>query len=437
MKLKLGTTRRSMLLAGAGSVLAACGGAQEAGVSLKVNQPTTVAYLLNGNNTGTVTDITKKLYETEFRAQNPNITIDFQGSGSSGAEHIVKITALTAAGTQPDAFYLSNSGDMPALATKSVVRAVDDLIRADGRFKKDDWFEVHLGAWQYQKKQMGLPWQGGPLAFYYNKELLGEAGVAAPSEATWTFDAWRDAGNKLRRVMTVTDTPKWATDVGGQWLHWVYAFGGDVLDKDNKKCILDAKEALAGLQLMADFIHRDQIALKPQDFGGKTHAQLFMEKRLAMIVMNRQNASAQGFIQPWVAITQLPKGPAGRFSQGNIDGFSMGSQTKSPAAAWEAMKFRTGDPLRRELLKSGNGGIPALKTTANSQEYLNDKLPVEWNKMFTSTMSVVKLAPPIPEWSDVTAAAGQSIDQIKKGEVSPQTAMKDLAPRINALLTTK
>jgi multiple sugar transport system substrate-binding protein len=420
-----------------GLAFAACGGTQEAGVSLKVDKPTTVAYLLNGNNTGAVTDITKKLYETEFRAANPNVTIDFQGSGASGAEHIVKITALTAAGTQPDAFYLSNSGDMPALATKSVVRPLDDLIRADAKFKKDDWFEVHLGAWQYQKKQMGLPWQGGPLAFYYNKELLTEAGIPMPNEATWTFDAWRDAGNKLRRVMTVTDTPKWATDVGGQWLHWVYAFGGDVLDKENRKSILDAKEALAGLQLMADFIHRDQIALRLQDFGGKTHAQLFMEKRLAMIVMNRQGASAANFIQPWVALTQLPKGPAGRFSMGNIDGMAMGAQTKSPAATWEALKFRTGDSLRRELLKSGNGGIPALKTTANSQEYLNDKLPVEWNKMFTSTMNVVKLAPPIPEWSDVTAAAGMSVDQIKRGEVAPQTAMKDLVPRINAMLTTK
>ena len=416
--------------------LAACGGTQEAAVSLKVEQPVTITYLFNGNLTGTVTDITKRLYDTEFRAANPNVTIDFQGSGSSGAEHIVKVTALTAAGTQPDAFYLSNSGDLPALTTKSMVRSLDDLVRADAKFKKDEWFEVHLGAWQYQKKQMGLPWQGGPLAFYYNKELFAEAGIPTPSEATWTFDAWRDAGAKLRRVMTVTDAPRWATDVGGQWLHWVYAYGGDVLDKDHKKSVLDGKEALAGLQLMADFIHRDQVALKPQDFGGRTHAQLFMEKRLAMIVMNRQGASAANFIQPWVAITQLPKGPAGRFSQGNIDGFAMGSQTKSPAAAWEAMKWRTGDNLRRELLRSGNGGIPALKTTAGSQEYLNDKLPAEWNRMFTSSMSVVKLAPQIPQWSDVIAEAGKSIDLIKRGDVTPQTAMRDLVPRVNAMLSS-
>jgi len=102
-------TRRSVLATAAAvtgaAAVAACGGAQEAGVSLKVEQPVTITYLFNGNLTGVVTDITKRLYDTEFRAANPNVTIDFQGSGASGAEHIVKVTALTAAtilGSQAD-----------------------------------------------------------------------------------------------------------------------------------------------------------------------------------------------------------------------------------------------------------------------------------------------------------------------------------------------
>jgi maltose-binding protein MalE len=229
-------------------------------------------------------------------------------------------------------------------------------------------------------------------------------------------------------------SPRWATDVGGQWIQWVHAYGGDVLDKEHKQCVLDSKEAPAGMQLMADFIHRDQIAPRPQDFGGKTHQQLFMEKRLAAIVMNRQGASALNFIQPWVSVTQLAKGPAGRFSMGNIDGFGMATETKAPPAAWEAMKWRTGDGLRRELLRSANGGIPALKTTANSDEYLNDKLPPEWNRMFIQTMNIVRLAPPIPQWTEINTTAGQVIDQIKRGELAPASAVKDLKGRVNALL---
>ncbi len=185
---------------------------------------------------------------------------------------------------------------------------------------------------------------------------------------------------------------------------------------------------------MADFIHRDQVAPRPQDFGGRTHAQLFMDKRLAVIIMNRQGASAQGFIQPWVGVNQLPKGPAGRFSQGNIDGFAMSTATPSPAAAWAALKWRTGNSLRREFLRTGNGGIPALKATAESPEYLNDKLPPEWNRMFIQNMNIVRLPPPIPQWPEITATVGQGVDQVKRGDLSPAAAVSDLLPKVNALL---
>jgi multiple sugar transport system substrate-binding protein len=443
---QLGSTqhsRRSVLgtlatLAGAGatgSVLAACGTSATPGISLKIERPVTVTLLVNGNLTGVVSDTQKRLYETDFRAAQPNITVDFQASGASGADHIAKIIALNVAGTAPDAFFATAS-DIPSLVGKSMVRGVDDLMKADSGFKKDDWFETHLDAWNVQGKMRGLPWQGGPMITYFNKDLLTEGGVTTPTEATWTYDAWRDAGTKLRRVMSGGEMMRWAGDNGGPWLHWVYAFGGNVLDKDNKRCVLDSKEALTGLQMMVDFVHRDQIAPKPQDTEGKTNQQLFMAKREAMIVMNRQNASAKDFIQPWVGVTQLPKGPAGRFSPSNIDGFGMGANTKEAAAAWEAMKWRTGDALRRELLRTGNGGIPALKATANSQEYLNDKLPVEWNRLFISTMSILRLPPPIPAWTEINATVSQVMTQMLRGETTPASAIKELVPRVNALLPT-
>jgi ABC-type glycerol-3-phosphate transport system substrate-binding protein len=429
----LQTLPATLSIAGAGALGACAVGGGEPAATLRVDRPTTVTLLLNGNLTGVGTDTMRRNYETEFRSTNPNVTVDFQASGSSGAEHVTKLLALTAAGTPPDGFYLSNSGDAPALVSKGVLRALDDLIRGDAGFKREDWFDVQLNAWQLDRKQRGLPWQGGPLITYFNRDLLTEAGVPAPTEATWTFDAWREAGQKLRRTLVAGDTPRWATDTGA-WQHWLYAFGGDILDKEHKRSVLNSKESLAGLQLMADFIHRDQIALRPQDFEGRTQAQLFMDKRLAIIIMNRQGASATGFIQPWVGVTQLPKGPAGRFSQGNIDGFAMSASSTAPAATWATLKWRTGDSLRREFLRIGNGGIPALKATAESPEYLNDKLPPEWNRMFIQNMNIVRLPPPIPQWPEVTATVAQGIDQIRRGDLSPTAAVSDLLPRVNALL---
>lgn len=416
--------------------LAACtdlGGTAKA--PLKIDHPVTVSVLVNGAFAGPSADIIRQQSERVFRAAQPNITIDFQGAGVDGADYLAKMIALTVAGTGPDIVY-SGLWAMPSMAAKNISRPIDDLVKADGSFKPGDFFDVHWNAWKFDGKQRAVPWQGGPLVSYYNKDLFAAAGAAVPTDASWTWDAWRDAGNKLKRTMatgTHGGDARWPTELGN-WQPWIYDSGGEILDKAMTKCLLDSPKALAGFQTMADFIHRDQIAPRPQDAAGQTNRQHFMNSRYAIIILNRQGSSAEGFIQPWVAVAPLPKGPAGRFSQSPFDGFGMGSGTKEPVAAWEVLKFRTGDALRRALHSQGWGGVPAIKATATSQEYLNEKLPPEWNKLFVDSMSIVRLPPPTPKWSDVEPLVTQVYEQIQRGDVAPAAAMKELVPRVNALL---
>jgi ABC-type glycerol-3-phosphate transport system substrate-binding protein len=316
-----------------------------------------------------------------------------------------------------------------------VFRAVDDLIRSDSTFRSEDWFEVHTAAWKIDGKQVGLPWQGSPHLTYYNKALFVAAGISMPPDATWTWDAWRDAANKLRRVMPSGEITRWPTEIG-PWLNFFYAGGGEVLDKDYKRCVMDSTAAVNALQRMSDYIQRDQIAPSPRDMGTTRNNRLFMDSRLAIIIMNRFDASVEGFFQPWVGVANQPTGPAGRFSGSNVDGFGMATATKEVPAAWELQKFRTGDAFRRAVHASGNGGVPALKTTANSPEYLNEKLPPEWNRFFVQAISTIRLAPAIPAWTDVLAEAGKAVTQIQNGEAAPASVVKDLVPRANALLQT-
>jgi multiple sugar transport system substrate-binding protein len=226
---------------------------------------------------------------------------------------------------------------------------------------------------------------------------------------------------------------RWPTEVG-PWQHWVYAAGAGVLDQAMTRCVLDTPQGLTAFQTMTDFVHRDQIAPKPPDVAGKTNAQLFMDGRLAVIIMNRQGSSVEGFVRPHVTIAPLPRGPAGRFSQSPFDGFGLASTTPEPVASWEVLKFRTGDALRRLLHGRGLGGIPALKATAASPEYLNERLPPVWNQFFVDNMATVRLAPPTPAWPDVETTISQTVQQLLRGEVAPPAALRDLAPRVTALL---
>jgi multiple sugar transport system substrate-binding protein len=423
----------SILLATAAGT-AACATSGGQAVPLRIDRPVNVTLLVSGTFAGPGADAVREAYETYFKPEQPNVAVTFEAAGVTGTEYHAKLVTLAAAGTPPDVLY-TGLADMPSLVAKQLMRPLDDLIKADRQFRPDDFFPVHWNAWRFQGKQQGLPWQGGPLVTYYSQNLFEAAGAPFPTEASWTWEGQRDAGAKLKRSLAAAASvePRWPLDVG-PWQHWVYAAGADVLDKTMTRCLLDSPQALAGFQTMVDFIHRDQIAPRPQDTSGKTPAQLFMESRLAAIVMNRQGSSVPGFVQPHVAIAPLPRGPAGRFSQSPFDGFALGNGTKEPAAAWEVLKFRTGDRLRRLLHSRGLGGIPALKATAASPEYLDERLPREWNQFFVETMATVRLAPPTPKWTDVVAMVGQTVQQLLRGEVAPAPALRDLVPRVNALL---
>ncbi|MDQ3700611.1 MAG: hypothetical protein M3442_06790 [Chloroflexota bacterium] len=105
----LGTLATCFSATGGGALAACAGGSREGAISFSVAQPVTVTMLLNGNLTGTGTEIQKKHYDTVFRPAQPNVTIDFQGSGSSGVEHLTKVIALSVAGTAPDVYYASQT----------------------------------------------------------------------------------------------------------------------------------------------------------------------------------------------------------------------------------------------------------------------------------------------------------------------------------------
>jgi multiple sugar transport system substrate-binding protein len=392
-----------------------------------------VQLLVNGTFAGPGADTTREAFDTFFRPAHPTIMVDFQAAGVTGPAYLAKLVSLAAAGTPPDVVY-SGLADMPALVAKGLLRPVDDLVKTDARVRPADFFPVHWDAWHFQGKQYGLPWQGGPLVSYYNTDLFAAAGVPAPTEESWTWAALRDAGARLKRTLS-SDDGRWPVDVEtGHWQIWLYAAGGAVLDQAMTRCLLDTPQALQGLQMMSDLVLRDQLAPQPGDTGGAAPAQLFMASRMATIIMNRQGSSVEGFIQPQVAVTYLPRGPAGRFSQSPFDGFELGSGTPHVAAAWEVLTFRTGDQLRRLIHARGLGGIPALQVTAASAEYLNERLPPEWNRFFVDNLPTVRLAPPTPKWTDVADAVGQTVGQILDGQVAPAAAVRDLVPRVNATL---
>ncbi|MFF5522541.1 ABC transporter substrate-binding protein [Streptomyces coeruleorubidus] len=171
-------------------------------------------------------------------------------------DYLSKLLPQLSAGAAPDAFYVGDVYMAKLIETKQVLDLTDYLDSGDAAVKLDDF---HEGLYRWCRPAdgspglFGLPVDCNPMVFWFNKDLLAEAGVstdpAAQFEAgTWTQDALTDMLDKIRATKKrglVLNGSNWL-----DWFGWMSTFGGTLFDESGK-AVFDtdpkSQEALAWL----------------------------------------------------------------------------------------------------------------------------------------------------------------------------------------------
>lgn len=241
--------RRSVLRAGlftglglaAAPILAACGGSSG-------GPNGTIKWSAWANTPGE----TKRFKEfSQDLSDKLGTKIDFQ---PLLGDYRAKLLTQLSGGAAPDAFYVGENEMAKLIETKQVLDLTEYLDSGKAPvtlqdFHQDlfEWFKPADGG----EGLFALPVDTNPSVFWFNKDLLADAGVTSdPAQqfeaGTWTFDALTDLLTKVRaggkRGMVVQ---------GGWWYSWfglVTAFGGTLFDESGK-AVFDtdpkAQEALA------------------------------------------------------------------------------------------------------------------------------------------------------------------------------------------------
>jgi multiple sugar transport system substrate-binding protein len=120
----------------------------------------------------------------------------------------------------------------------------------------------------YKGKQYGMPFQFTVQAMVINKTLFRTAGAPLPAEKT-TYPELLDA---LRRVARPAEGVYGLVGGGGagswgQWLPFVWGYGGERWSPDQKRTLLDQPGSIEGLQFFVDMMQR-QGAAAPIDEKG-------------------------------------------------------------------------------------------------------------------------------------------------------------------------
>ena len=314
-------------------------GGQEATTTEMSKGPVTLAFWAIGGRLQV--DVLNQMF-AEFKKEFPNVTTELTMNGN-WEEHFQKILVSVAGGSPPD---LIRSKDfwVAEFASRNAIEDLSAWVAKDkGKNISVDKEKFHPMRWQtaiYKGKLYSLPWTTFPETFFYNKKLLGDAGLNRGPD-NWA--EYRDFAKKT----TNADKKQWGsilytyTRVSPAmtefWELKLMQAGGMVMNKEWTEFTVNTPAGLEALQFELDMIYKDKSMLPPE-FSSLTQP-------------TERGQIAMWYSGPWLFLS-LPKNfpdlqfvpmlmpqnkNRGVYGIGN--NLVMFKDSKHKAETWELLKF--------------------------------------------------------------------------------------------------
>ncbi|MFD1151264.1 extracellular solute-binding protein [Saccharothrix hoggarensis] len=153
---------------------------------------------------------------------------------------------------------------------------VEDLTGTDLAKDTSDFLDTPLGSTKFEGKSYGVPQVTDSLALFYNKKLLADAGVEPPK----TWEELKAAAAKLggEKTIFINNDAYYA-------LPFIYGAGGDLVDADAKKIVVNSAENVKALETAKGLLDAKaaSTALDPANSYNNMQA-AFTSGEVAMVV---------------------------------------------------------------------------------------------------------------------------------------------------------
>ncbi len=374
--------------------------------------------------------------EEIFEKENPDIDLVLNIDYGWG-DYFTKLATLAAAGELPDTYQL-NYENFIDYATKGGILPLDSLIAQDKDFSLDIFHKRTVDAFNLKGTQYGLCRSYSDVVLFYNQDLFDAAGVDYPN-INWS---WYD---QLKAALKLTKD----TDGDGkidQWgFHGPIQFwefyktiaqnGGSVFNMDKTQVTVNSPEAIEALQWMIDQVRLYHVQPSTAEMAGQSDVDLFKAGKLAMLkvgVWMLSDFRAYAKFKWDVALEPAAYGrPKAHHFFANA--IVISPNAKNPQAAWEWLKFYTASTEANRLRVEAGWELPPVKDPAVKQAFLDIK-PPEHTEVFYQAVETAVFPPYIPNWGELTAAAGRELELAVLGEKTPKEALDDLKVKIEELL---
>jgi ABC-type glycerol-3-phosphate transport system substrate-binding protein len=415
----------TLAVAGGGAALSACGATGQGGTGEAPNpsaQPVTIRFHSRGGAPGSQ-EVT--LYDEQmplFMQKYPNIKVVHEGF--TGEDYNQKITVLSAGNSLGDAMWTAiGGGVIYYFAATKVLQPVDGFV-AKEKFDLSQYYKNVIEGLKRDGKLYGLPFKSHPgvAIFFYNQSAYEKAGPVP--DKSWTLDRLVDAAKKVTQGDVLGYNPAVSQKT---ILTYTRAFGGELLDPEGKKSLLNSPQAVQAITWMYEAFNKHGIAPKPSqaaEQGGVdkmfTNGKLASGKWGTSFQLTAQRDVKDAF--KWFASIH-PKGPGNvPGSDYEADAYSLTTVTKAPDAAWQWTKWLTNQESGIRLGEIG-GTVGGRPDVYKSERLLKDPI----RRVFLEAMETAQAGRPVfnTRLSEYEKVMQDGLVPVWEGQQAPAKAFLD------------
>lgn len=367
-----------------------------------------------------------------FEAQNPNIKVELT---TVPTDYETKVQTMMAGGTAPDIVQMAET--VFTFGNKNQVIDLTDYINKDG-LNLEDRFGSAVNLYNIKGKQFALPDRGGNMINFYNKDMFDAAGVEYPT-GDWTWADYLEACEKLTIKDDSGKTIQYATTAVGSWtatwLPFIYQNGGSIVDV-NGNPTLNTPENIEWLSMWVEMVEK----------GYTPTAEEFADLGIGGDALFAQGKVAMNWTGFWLVSSLL------EFPELNWDmavppmnkvasvmpffsGLGITEGSKHKDEAWEVIKFLTMTDEGQMPIVTNKQDIAAAKSVLESDALLKDYVDKDVNMSVFSEASSHLTALPTEVWySEMVSALGAQIDEMLKGNMTPEECAAKLQEEAERVL---
>ncbi|MEO3887675.1 extracellular solute-binding protein [Nonomuraea sp. B5E05] len=360
----------------------------------------------------------------EFEAQYPGIKVKYVNVPSDQAQNQFQTAAQAGTGA-PDVIR-SEVAWTPQFASLGYLQPLDGTRAVED---ESDFLPGPLSSTKYTGKTYAVPQVTDTLALIYNKRLLKGAGHEEPPKTV------AELKQAALDVKDKTDADGLALNVDSYFLlPFMYGEGGDLLDVQSKKIVVNSPANVKAIETVADLINSGA-APKPATTDSYANAMTALKEGKAAMIYNG----------PW-ALSEIYQGkefkdksnlgiapvPAGSVKAGAPTGgwnLAIYAGSKNIPAAYEFVRFMTTAKAQAKIAKEIS--LLPTRTSAYADPDVQGNPDVA---VFKPIMDTAVPRPWIPEGGQLFQPLLEGYQSLVGGQATPADMLKKVDEQYHGIM---